>query len=118
MHKAFKASCLESVFILPMNMLKAHGQRISEGWCFTIRTPHYCTLKLRHKFIKAANTNCIEVILKRFPSGEDYIIEGFAKFEGRVHKDIIETVIGSRGNVACIQPANKEHFYRRIEKYT
>ena len=105
-------------------MFKANSQRVSEYWCFTIRTPYYCARELRRKFTKAAGFakcagfNCVEVILKRFPSGGDYIIEGFAEFEGGVHKSSVETVIDSHGSIVCMQAANKQHFYRRIQKYT
>ena len=99
-------------------MFKVNSRQVSEYWCFTIRTPHYCARELRRKFAKAVEFNCVEVILKRFPSGGDYIIEGFAEFEGGVHKSNVEAIIDSHGSIICMQAANKQHFYRRIQKYT
>ena len=118
MFKVFKTLRLELVFILSANMFKVYSQRISENWCFTVHTPHYCALNLRKKFTKAAGLNCTEIILRRFPSGEDYIIQGFAKFREGVHKSVVETAIDSHGSIVCIEAANKQHFYRRIQKYT
>ena len=88
----------------------------SENWCFTICTPYYCARELRHQFTKAVNTKCIEVILKRFPRREDYIVEGFVRFKEGVHKGVVETSIGSLGSIICIHPADKQRYHRKIQR--